>query len=84
MKLVVLEPKKKDPHPAPCQATIDLIKDLLKQAESGEVQSLVFACTHFINGEEMTGTGLSIQGGTMALLGSLEYAKSRVLTFVEH
>lgn len=82
-KLKLLKFESKPSHPEPSQAAVAMLRDLLAAAERGEVQSVVVVTTHHVNGETMTGTGFSLNGGNMALLGALEYAKSRVLTYVE-
>ncbi len=67
---IKLVPKKIDPDPH----TIDCLKDLLKQAESGEINSLIYVVQH---SDELCSYGsvgyLDIQPNRMC--GALENAK---------
>lgn len=83
--LVVLRGGGKAATPEPQPGTVEMLRDMLAKAESGELQACVVVGVHVLEGEERVGTGVSVPEGSpvVLLLGGLEIARARALRFIE-
>jgi hypothetical protein len=83
--LVVLRGGGKAAQPEPHSGTVEMLRDMLAKAESGELQACIVVGVHVIEGEERIGTGVSAPPGSpvVLLLGGVEIARARALRLVD-
>jgi hypothetical protein len=62
--LVVLRGGGKPTRPEPHSGTVEMLRDMLTRAESGEIQACILVAVHVVDGEELVGTGVTVPPGS--------------------